>query len=135
MGVDKLILFLVTWVANSVIILILSVIFRQIIVLGNANIAGPMASVIVAFILTTLLYNIPSAVAKSDLKLKDDRLLIFVEAAVLCPFVWILKRFALYSGLGISNLFFNFFVLVLALSVSVVHFFTLKYASKLLAKI
>lgn len=132
MGSDKLIIFLSSWALVSIWILVLSSVFKSQIVLGDINIAGPMAAVVWSAVFTLLGYFTPNVVSKLELKIKDERINILISGFILMPTIWIIKRFAIYTGLGVSN---NLFVLIMAFSASIVVFYSLRYSEKYLKKI
>ncbi len=132
MNLDKSIAFLAEWITTSVALLLLSEIFKKQIVLGNSTIVGTMSAVICAFVFTVVVYFAPLVSTKMDLKFKDERICIILDALLLIPFIWILKKFALSTGLGISN---NFIILFVAFIISLVCFYTSKYTVKYLGKL
>ncbi|MEK7580878.1 MAG: hypothetical protein AAB512_01220 [Patescibacteria group bacterium] len=129
---DNLIVFLAKWAINSVVLLILSVIFRNFVVLGNASIAGHFVAVFVALILTALLSTVPVLIRKIDFKMKDERFLVLLSAIVLMPVLWAIKSLAIYTGLGIKN---NVFVILISITVAIVQYFSAKYLKQVLQKI
>ena len=70
--------------------------------------------------------------AKMELKFKEERIYIGLHAFLLIPFIWILKKLALFTGLGISN---NFFILLVAIVVALAYFYSSKYSLKYLNKL
>lgn len=127
MDIEKLIIFLTEWIASSITLLLLSEIFKKQIVLGNSTMAGAMSAVICSFIFTLVLYAAPFVTTKMELKFKEERIYIVLYAFLLVPFIWIIKKLSLFTGLGISN---NFILLIVALVVSLVYFYTSKYTVK-----
>ncbi len=132
MDMDKSIVFLSSWIVNSVVLLLLSETFQKQIALGNSTIAGAMSAVICALVFTLILYAAPIITAKMELKFKEERIYIVLHAFLLIPFIWIMKKFALFTGLGISN---NFIILLVAIMVSLAFFYATKYSTKFLAKL
>lgn len=132
MDMDKSIVFLSTWIVNSITLLLLSGIFGGQIVLGNSTMAGAMSAVVCAFVFTLILYAAPFLTAKMELKFKEERVYIVLHAFLLIPFIWILKKLALFTGLGISN---NFIILLVAIVVSLAFFYASKYSKKYLNKL
>lgn len=129
---DKSIIFLGKWITSSITLLLLSEIFKKQIVLGNSTMAGAMSAVICSFIFTLILYAAPAVSGKIELKFKEERIYIVLYAFLLIPFIWILKKLSLYTGLGISN---NFFILLVAFVISLAYFYTSKYSVKYLNKL
>ena len=129
---DNLIVFLAKWAINSVVLLIISVILRNFVVLGNSSIAGHFVAVFVALILTALLSTVPALILKIDFKMKDERFLVLLSAIVLMPVLWAIKSLALYTGLGIKN---NVLVILISITVAIVQYFSAKYLKQVLQKI
>lgn len=109
--------------------LIVSAIFGQNVVLGNANITKPMAAVFVGLLLAVLFYLVPSVLVKAGLgknltsstldiggfKLKGESAWFVVFFVINTIAIWVIKRFANATGLGVSNIPF---VLILAVLVT-----------------
>lgn len=108
--------FLAFWVANSVALLVLAVILPGNVVLGNDKITTPMAAVLAGLVLTVVQSLVPSAVAKSGLAIKNQNLWPAIYLVVNFVVIWVIKRLAEVTGVGISNLLF---VLVAAAIVTV----------------
>lgn len=106
----KLIEFFASWTANSVVFLAASMIFTGNVVLGNDKISMPMAAVIAGFALTVFLALVPTALARSGYKVRDPKMLGAVYLAANLVILWVIKRFALVLGLGISSLLYVAFV-------------------------
>jgi len=132
MDQKTLIKFLGSWITNSLLLAIFSAIFSSNIVLGNASLAKSAASVIAGFILTIVIYFVPQIAKKMELKLKDEKvtaLAYFIADAIV---LWIIKRFADITGLGISSILF---VAVLAIFAAIVQVAVDKYSVKFLKKL
>lgn len=117
MDQKKLINFLIFWLVSAVVLLVASAVFRDNVVLGNDKVSASMAAVLSGFLLTVLSYVIPLAVDKADFKIKNQYALGAIYFGAYVILIWLIKRFALVSGLGISN---NLFVLILALVLTLV---------------
>jgi len=117
MNQKKLVNFLGFWVANTVVILLASVIFGNNIVLGNANISKSLAAIASGLITSAVLFLVPWIVAKTGYKIKDRNIwaAIFFIANVLV--LWIIKRLAFVSGLGISGIVWVVILAVIMLAV------------------
>ena len=102
----NLINFLVIWIINTVSLLVLSTIFPSNVVLGNERIAKPMAGVINGLLITAILYAVPLILTKIDLKIKDEKTAFVADFVALGVGIWIIKRVAIISGFGISNVLF-----------------------------
>lgn len=113
----KLIGFLGYWVANAIVLVVAATIFKGNVVLGNKDMSGPFAAVVVGLIIVVLTYFVEPLVAKSkiknslkSLKLKEENLngLMYFVANVV--FVWVLKLFASNLGMGISSVLYAILV-------------------------
>ena len=115
---QKLVLrFLILWIVNSLLLVILSTVFATNVVLGTLNLPKPTASVLVGLILTLLVYSVPWIAKKTQVKLKEDNITVLVYFVVNAIGLWVIKRFADFTGLGISSILF---VLICAAVVSIV---------------
>ncbi len=114
-----LIKFLILWIANSLVLVILSAVFKSNIVLGNANLTKPAASVLVGLILSIFVYLVPMIAKKMELKLKDNKMLALAYFIVNAVGLWIVKRLADFTGLGISSVLFVLIIAVIAALVQV----------------
>jgi hypothetical protein len=102
----KIIDFLSYWISTSVILIGISTVFSNNVVLGTDKLARPMAGVLAAFLITLAFTFVPDFIEKNSLKIKNERIwpaIFFVSNALV---IWIIKRFALVTGLGVSNIFF-----------------------------
>lgn len=129
MDQNKLIKFLLLWIANSLLLLIFATLFVNDIVLGNAIITKPMSSVLVGLILTLLISLVPQASKKLDLKMKDGKILTSAYFVVDLVSIWIIKRFADITGFGVSNILW---VVILAIFAALMQVGVEKYSSKFL---
>ena len=120
MDQKKLLGFLAYWVSNAVVLVIAAAIFSGKVVLGNKDVSGPLAAVVVGLLITVLCLFVEPIVSKSNikkslvsLKLKDENLngLIYFLGNVII--VWVLKWFASVLGLGIYSVLYAVFVGVL----------------------
>lgn len=112
----ELLKFLGYWVVNSVVLLLLATLFADSVVLGNDKLTRPLAGVVSGLILTGVLYLVPWGLTKSGLKIKRQEYwpVIFFIANVVV--IWIIKRLAIITGLGISNVLW---VLVVSVVVTI----------------
>ncbi|OGD85012.1 hypothetical protein A2165_02615 [Candidatus Curtissbacteria bacterium RBG_13_40_7] len=111
MDQKKLVDFLSFWVTNTVLLLIISAIFRANLVLGNNIISKPVAAIISGFFLTALIFLIPPIVDKSGYKIKNQNIWPGIFLVVNIVVIWLIKRFAVYTGVGISSIWW---VLIMA---------------------
>lgn len=114
--------FLGYWVAGTIAILVGSWIFNGNIVLGNDKLSTPHAAILFGLILTILGALVPvvfkTRAAKVEvlgMKIKSDNYWTIVYFAANFVFIWVLKRFALQLGLGVSSILY---VILLSILVS-----------------
>lgn len=112
--------FLSFWAANTVSLLVLSMILASGVVLGNATVSAPLAAIASGLILTLVMYATPIAVDKAGMKKTlDKNPSSWAGAFLVANFlaVWVIKRFAEISGFGVSSLLY---VLVVAIVLTLV---------------
>lgn len=131
MDQTKLIKFLATWVVNSILLVVISQIFKGTVVIGNAALPKGMAAVFAGFLITIVFFLVPIAVEKSEIKIKDYRLWVVLDFISLVIGVWVVKRLSVITGLGIANILF---VLIVAILVTLFDFGADKYSDILLKK-
>ncbi|MDP2632760.1 MAG: phage holin family protein [Candidatus Curtissbacteria bacterium] len=109
----KLVGFLGYWVANAFVLVVAAAIFKGNVVLGNKDISGPFAAVVVGLIVVLLTYIVEPIIAKSNikrslksLKLKEENLNGLIYFVVNVVIVWVLKLFASVLGMGISSVLY-----------------------------
>ena len=104
---QKLVLrFLILWIVNSLLLVILSTVFATNVVLGTLNLPKPTASVLVGLILTLLVYSVPWIAKKTQVKLKDDNVTALAYFVITVIGLWVIKRSAEFTGLGLSSILF-----------------------------
>lgn len=114
MDQKKTLHFLVLWVVNTVIILILAAALKNGVVLGNDKVSKPIAGVLAGLVLTLVPFLSPLVVKKYGLKVKNENIYLALYFAVGFVVVWIIKRFALTTGLGVSNVLLVVLIAILA---------------------
>ena len=117
MDQKKVVNFLSFWVANTVVLLLGSVVLKSNVVLGYDNLSAPMAAIISGLILTGLIYLVPEVVKRSGYKIKDQNIWVAAYFIANVAIIWIIKRLAIITAFGISSIFW---VLVVALVVTLV---------------
>ena len=117
MNQKQLVNFLSFWVANTVVILVSAAVFAGNVVLGNDKVSSSMAAIIAGLVLTLIVTFTPQVVEKSGFKLKDDKLWALIFLAVNFVGLWVVKRLAVLTGLGISSILW---VLILAAIITLV---------------
>lgn len=118
--------FLVFWLTSSLVVILSGMLLGGGVVLGNNRIASPMAAVTAGFVLTMVYWLVTPRLSKSGFwqslwsgsgikvsRENQDLVLNFVVNSLL---IWVIKRFADVSGVGIANIFF---VLLLSALVTV----------------
>lgn len=106
--------FLSIWASNSILLLILSFVLKNKVVLGNVLISNSLAAIISGFILAGVAFLVPVVIKKANIKIKNQygpSGILFAASVVV---LWIIKRFADITGLGISSIFYVFVVAILA---------------------
>lgn len=86
--------------------------FPENIVLGNNRLPAPAAAALSGLVLTLLIFFAPSVVQKTGYKIKDEQMWWVVSLGVNIVGLWVIKRLATITGLGISGILY-----VLALAV------------------
>lgn len=132
MSTDKIIVFLATWSCVSIAALIASAALPSMVVFGNDRVSGYMSAVFWSLPFTIVAMLSPNLLKRLDLKLKDERYSIIVSVVIISPIIWVVKKFAIFTGLGISN---NVFVVLLSIVVASIAFYAFKYTSRYLDKI
>ncbi len=124
MGNKMLVGFLVSWVVNVVLLWLLALIFKDGVVLGNARLSMLMSAVFSGLILTALGALVEPSVKASGYKVKSYGIWTAIYFTVNVLGLWIIKRFADATGLGISSVL-N--VLIVAAVITVVQVGVAKY--------
>jgi|SRR3989344_4690835 len=121
------------WISNTILLSIFSALYVGGVVLGNASISKPVATIINALILAIVVYLVPSIVKKLDLKIKisDEKILAIDYFVVNLVVLWVLKRLADITGLGISSIL-N--VLIVAIVLALIQVGVQKYLVKMFKK-
>ncbi|OGE01017.1 hypothetical protein A3J17_03440 [Candidatus Curtissbacteria bacterium RIFCSPLOWO2_02_FULL_40_11] len=133
MDQKNLIKFLGFWIVNAILLSIFSSLYARDVALGNASVAKPAAATVNSLILAIVVYFVPDLIKKLDLKLKISDEKVLLVGYFLADFValWVLKRLADFTGLGIGSILH---VLVIAVVLSLVQVGVKRYSSKLLKK-
>lgn len=119
MNQKQLISFVCFWIANSAVFFIASQIFKGNVVLGNDRLAAYAAAILSGLILTVGNSFVSPLVAKSGLKIKNDYTWPAIFLAANIVLVWIIKRLAIVTGLGISSVLW---VVIVAILVNLAQF-------------
>ncbi len=114
MDQSKIVKFLSLWVINSVLLLLCSAILKSGIVLGNDKVNGSLAAVFSGLFLTLTPFIAHLILEKYKYKIRDLRIESVFLIAVNSIVIWVIKRFALTTGLGVSNILLVGFLAVLA---------------------
>lgn len=117
MDQKKAVSFLTFWVINTVVLLIANAIFGGNVVVGNQSISTGLSAIFAGLILTALIPLAPKAVEQSGLKIKNQNVWPAIFLALNIVTLWILKRLAIVTGLGIASILW---VIVLAIVVTIV---------------
>lgn len=124
MNNKKIVEFLSFFVANSVVLVVFSLILANNVVLGSANVNKFVAAFVAGLLITAFDYIVVEVVSRSGQKIKDEKAWtgIFFVTNVLV--LWFIKRLAELTGVGISN---NFFLLLVALGITLAQWQLGKY--------
>ena len=117
MDQKQIVNFLSFWVANTVALLISAAVLGGNVVLGNDKVSASVAAIIAGLILTVITTFTPRIVEKSGFKVKDDKLWGVIFLSVNFVGIWVIKRLAILTGLGISSILW---VLILAVVITLV---------------
>jgi len=117
MDQKKVVNFLSFWVASTIVLLLGSAVLRNNVVLGNDKLSASLAAIISGLVLTGLIYLVPEVVKRTGYKIKDQNIWVAIYFVANVVIIWIIKRFAIITALGISSIFW---VLVLALVITLV---------------
>ena len=104
MDQKRAVAFLTFWVVNTVVILIAGTIFGGNVVVGNISISTGLSAIFAGLILTALIPLTPIAVEKAGYKIKNQNIWPVIFFASNLVVLWILKRLAMVTGLGISSI-------------------------------
>ena len=117
MDQKKAVSFLTFWVVNTVVLLIANAIFGGNVVVGNQSISTGLSAIFAGLVLTALIPLAPQAVEKSGYKIKNQNVLPAIFLASNVVVLWVLKRLAVVTGLGISSILW---VIILAITITFV---------------
>ena len=117
MDQKKAVSFLTFWVVNTVVLLIVNAIFGGNVVVGNQSISTGLSAIFAGLVLTALIPLAPIAVEKSGYKIKNQNVLPAIFLASNVVVLWVLKRLAVVTGLGISSILW---VIILAITITFV---------------
>ena len=116
MDQKKAVSFLTFWVVNTVVLLLANAVFGGNVAVGNQSISTGLSAIFAGLVLTALIPLAPKAVEKSGYKIKKNVWPgIFLGLNVVT--LWILKRLAIVTGLGISSILW---VIILAIVITFV---------------
>ena len=92
-----------TFLVNALVLFAASSLYPESVVMGNSSISTWAATVVSSLLLTVALTQVQPGVEALKLKVIGDKnwALVFAFANVI--FVWILSRFAVWTGFGISS--------------------------------
>src|SRR3989344_8578828 len=131
MDQKKVLSFLSVWVVITLVCLILSVVLSGNLVLGNMNLTKPVSGLLFGLVLTIVFFATGPAISKIDIKIKDERVWIAIFFIANAFVIWVLKRLATLTGIGISNIFF---VAIIAAVVTLTEKTVDKYSQKTFGK-
>lgn len=127
MDQKRLVKFFTLWVGLAIVLLILTVVLFGNLVLGSANITKPVSALVFSLILSIVFSLLRPAAARMDLKIKDERVWVAISFAANIVVIWIIKRLANITAVGISSILF---VLIVATIVTLSEIQIEKYTKK-----
>lgn len=113
MDQKKIVEFLAFWVVNTLVLLVSSLIFSGNVVLGNSNLSVAHAAIVCGLIITVFGYLVPTVVKKTGYSIKNENIWGAIYFGANAVIVWVIKRFALILGFGVSSILFVVLVAVL----------------------
>ena len=131
MDENKVVKFLSLWTVDALMLILSSVFLKGGIVLGNDKINGSLAAVFSGLFLTLTPFIAHFILEKYKYKIRDRRVESVFLVAVNAVMIWVLKRFALTTGIGVSNILLVGFLAILA---TLTYMAIDKYANMLLRK-
>ena len=117
MDQKKAVSFLTFWVVNTVVILGANAVFGGNVAVGNQSISTGLSAIFAGLALTALIPLAPKAVEQTGYKIKNRNVWPAIFLASNIVVLWILKRLAVVTGLGISSILW---VLILAIVITLV---------------
>jgi len=117
MDQKKAVSFLTFWVVNTVVLLIVNAIFGGNIVVGNQSISTGLSAIFAGLVLTALIPLAPKAVEHTGFKIKNQNVWPVIFFSLNIVTLWILKRLAVVTGLGIASILW---VIILAIIITFV---------------
>src|SRR3990167_2848612 len=117
MDQKKAVSFLTFWVVNTVVLLIVNAIFGGNIVVGNQSISTGLSAIFAGLVLTALIPLAPKAVEHTGFKIKNQNAWPVFFFSLNIVTLWILKRLAVVTGLGIAYILW---VMILAIIITFV---------------
>ena len=126
MDQKKAVSFLTFWVVNTVFLLIVNAIFGGNIVVGNQSISTGLSAIFAGLVLTALIPLAPKAVEQTGFKIKNQNVWPVIFLSLNIVTLWILKRLAVVTGLGIASILW---VIILAIVITFVELAVAKTTS------
>ena len=117
MDQKKAVSFLTFWVVNTVVLLIANAIFCGNVAVGNQSISTGLSAIFAGLVLTALIPLAPKAVEQTGFKIKNQNVWPVIFLSLNIVTLWILKRLAVVTGLGIASILW---VIILAIVITFV---------------
>src|SRR3990167_8827252 len=112
MDQKKAVSFLTFWVVNTVVILIANAIFGGNVAVGNQSISTGLSAIFAGLVLTALIPLAPKAVEQTGFKIKNQNVWPVIFLSLNIVVLWILKRLAMITGLGICSILWELTLVV-----------------------
>ena len=100
---EQFLFWALSFAANFAVIYIASITYPTQVVLGNSIVSPFSAGIITALILTLLLAQVMPFIKTVKIKVKKDNYWAAIFAVANIGLVWLLARFAVYTGFGIAS--------------------------------
>ena len=117
MDQKKAVSFLTFWVVNTVVLLLANAIFGSNVAVGNQSISTGLSAIFAGLVLTALIPLAPKAVEQTGFKIKNQNVWPVIFLSLNIVTLWILKRLAVVTGLGIASILW---VIILAIVITFV---------------
>ena len=114
----NLVAYLVNWAVNVASLWVLATfVLKGSVVLGNARLSTLMAAVLSGLILTVITSFVRPAVKASGFKVKGMMYWVAIYFGVTAAGLWVIKKFADFTGLGIASILYVLVVTVVIVAV------------------
>jgi hypothetical protein len=106
--------FIVFWVINAVLLYLFQMVFPTHYTLGNSILEPYQAAVITSFVWNFVLWNVEPLLKTVDIQLKGAMNMALGYLVVNFALVWLIARYSILSGVGISSVLYVFLLALVA---------------------